>query len=393
MAVRLRSTDLFPTDKELDPDRLIGRAEDVSDLSRQLTNGINLVVAGPRRTGKTSVCKAVLAGLRSSSFYVVQADLFRLASASDLAERLVVSTVANRSGLHRVAHRSRSLGRSALRATQLAVKTRAMQELGDELEIAFTPGAAGRDPARYLRYSMELLQRIAEKDDKQLVLFIDEFQELAGRHERFGDVDTVTQMMVSVLKASPRVTCLFAGSVEHLLRDLFSEERRAFYRLGEVTTLSQISEPEWHSGLTERFAEDDCTLSADAFARLIERGERHPRATMLIAQRAHDASVAEDTHDIDASLVEVGWQLARRVDATLNAETVERIKGLSAGAFEAAQAIAAGRSPYQVLHSQQARRAIDALVRAGIVDEPQSGSWRIDDPTLRAYLSSMGVED
>jgi hypothetical protein len=46
------------------------------------------------------------------------------------------------------------------------------------------------------------------------------------------------------LHDSPRVTCLFAGSVEHLMRDMFSNERRALYQFGGFHELSPISEVE-----------------------------------------------------------------------------------------------------------------------------------------------------
>ncbi len=387
MDERRRSADLFPTDKELSPEKMIGRDDDVSEFSRLLANGISLVVAGPRRTGKTSVCKATLEALRRQGAYVVSVDLFVLGDTAGLAEHLVVSTIANRSALHRAVQRSRTLGRSALRAAQLTVRAKAMQELGEDLEIAFTPGAATE---RSLSYALGLLQRIAEADDRQVVLFVDEFQELAGRDERFGRLDTTTQLMAGTLKRSPRVTCLFAGSVEHLLQDLFTERTRAFYRFGQMVSLSPIERDAWESGLMNRLAEDGCELTADGFSLLMERCGGHPRATMLVMQQAHDASVANGVRRLDASLIEAGWQAALRSDTPLNVETVERMKELASGAFVAARAIAHGESPYKRLHSQTARRAIAALERAGIIEVPAPRSWRISDPTLRAFLESMG---
>lgn len=386
---RLRSAELFPTDKDLAPQELIGRSEDVAEFIRQLENGVSLVLAGPRRTGKTSVCKAALAGLDHRRHYFAAADLFLLTGAAQLAEQLVVSATTNRSTLHKAVLSSRKLGQAALRTAQVTLKMRAMQELGQELEIAFLPSLAKRDPMRYLRYAFELLERIASKDERQLVLFIDEFQEFAAHHEPFGGVDEVTQMLASILKESPHVTCLFAGSVEHLLRDLFAEEHRAFYRFGEMVSLSPITEEEWRAGLTERFAQDGCTVTDESVRRMIEASEGHPRTTMLVAQQAHVASIAEDTREIDLSLVEVGWAEARRSDRVLNQLAVDHIKDLSTGAFVAAIEIARASSPYEALHSQEARRAIDALVRAGIVEETGRGKWRIDDPTLRDYLANL----
>ncbi|MHB8340342.1 MAG: hypothetical protein ACYDB7_04110, partial [Mycobacteriales bacterium] len=115
--VRKRSRDLFPTDGPLGPADLIGRAEEVRDLARTLAGGVNRIIAGPRRTGKTSVCRAAVAQLRAQGFYIVDCDLFGIASRAELAETLVARTIANRSGLQRARRRvgqaSRAVGQAS----------------------------------------------------------------------------------------------------------------------------------------------------------------------------------------------------------------------------------------------------------------------------------------
>ena len=64
---------------------------------------------------------------------------------------------------------------------------------------------------------------------------------------------------------------------------------------------------DWRVGLVDRFAEDGCTVTPDALARLIELGEGHPRATMLVAQQTHDAAIADGTHVVDSGWWPSGW--------------------------------------------------------------------------------------
>ena len=56
--MRQRSADLFPTDNPIPASQLIGRADDVEAVVQAMEAGTHLVIAGPRRTGKTSVCEA-----------------------------------------------------------------------------------------------------------------------------------------------------------------------------------------------------------------------------------------------------------------------------------------------------------------------------------------------
>src|SRR5437660_2779191 len=80
---RQRSSDLFPTDQPIPASQMIGREADVRELTTALGAGSNLVVAGPRRTGKTSVCDAAVGRLVRRGFYAVSVDLFRVASTAE----------------------------------------------------------------------------------------------------------------------------------------------------------------------------------------------------------------------------------------------------------------------------------------------------------------------
>jgi hypothetical protein len=54
------SGEFFPTDEPVSREALIGRADDVDAIASSLLGAINVVLAGPRRLGKTSVARAAL---------------------------------------------------------------------------------------------------------------------------------------------------------------------------------------------------------------------------------------------------------------------------------------------------------------------------------------------
>jgi hypothetical protein len=55
---------------------MIGRKLDVREIAATLAGSASVVLAGPRRTGKTSVCDAVLGRLSRQGLYTVAVDLF-----------------------------------------------------------------------------------------------------------------------------------------------------------------------------------------------------------------------------------------------------------------------------------------------------------------------------
>src|SRR3974390_2654660 len=93
---RIGSAVLFPTDHPLDADTMIGRSTDVDRVAMALIGGGNVVLAGPRRTGKTTVADAAVAMCRADGAYVAKADLFECADAGALAHLLSLELLANR---------------------------------------------------------------------------------------------------------------------------------------------------------------------------------------------------------------------------------------------------------------------------------------------------------
>jgi uncharacterized protein len=386
---RIPSGRLFPTDSPLPAGQLIGRRDDVAELAARLDAGTHLVVAGPRRTGKTSVCEAALARLARRGAYTARVDLFRVSDAGELAEALAAAVIANRSAAHRVLRRARTAGRAALSAAQAQAVLKMVGELGEGVELALTPGLAARDPEAALDLALELPERVAVADGRRLILFFDEFQEVASARRPYGDPDAVTNRMRAIFQRSTSVSYLFAGSIEHVMRDLFAPARRAFSGFGSFYSLRAIEPDEWRAGLAARFADDDCTIPDAALARIVELGGGHPRATMRIAQQAHLVSLELGTHEIGLELVQLGFERALEGDRPTMEQVVERIRLLHKHGLLLARTVAAGNPMPRRVQPGARDRALKLLRDAGILEHVGHGRWRVIDPLLRHYLASL----
>ena len=387
---RIGSAVLFPTDHPLDPDVMIGRASDVDRISAALVGGGNIVLAGPRRTGKTTVADAALVACRHDGAYVARVDLFDCADAGALAYRLTLELLANRALLKRAIRDAISAGRSILDALRATATIRARQDLGEDLEITIDLARAEEAPARALDTSLRLAQRLAERDGRRVVLFIDEFQEIASG--RFGDANTVTRKLRAVLQRSREVSVLFAGSIEHLMRDLFAPTERALSQFGSFHELTPISSPQWAAGIRERLATDNTSIADDALVRLVELGEGHPRATMLIAQQAHAQAIEDLVYAIDHASVVIALERALSAERLRHQQQLERIRAAGRYCERMAIRVAADAELYQALKPQQAARALNALRHIGVIERAGQGKWYVLDPLLRRYLAARSVE-
>lgn len=386
---RRPSGELFPTDSPVPAGRLIGRRDDVAEMAARLEAGTHLIVAGARRTGKTSVCEAALGRLGRRGLYTAKVDLFRAADAAELAEALAAAVIANRSATHRALRRARSAGRAALSAAQARAVLKLVGELGEGVELALTPGLAARDPERALDLALELPERVAVADGRRMVVFFDEFQELASARRPYGDPDAVTNRMRAIFQRSTSVSYLFAGSIEHVMRDLFAPSRRAFSGFGSFYSLRPIPVEDWLAGLAERFAADDCTAPDAALARIVELGGGHPRATMRIAQQAHLLSLELGTREIGLDLVQLGFERALEGDRPTMEQVVERIRLLHKHGLLVARLVAAGDPLPRRIQPGVRDRVLKQLRDAGVLEHESHGRWRVIDPLLRHYLASL----
>ena len=388
-AQRVPSGRLFPTDSPVPAGQLIGRGDDIAEMATRLQAGTHLVVAGPRRTGKTSVCEAALGRLARRGAYTARLDLFRLSDAGELAEAIAAAVIANRSAAHRVLRRARSAGRAALSAAQARAVLKMVGELGEGVELALTPGLAASDPERALDLALELPERVAVADGKRLILFFDEFQELASARRPYGEPEAVTNRMRAIFQRTTAVSYLFAGSIEHVMRDLFAPTRRAFSGFGSFYSLRPIEAEEWSAGLAARFAEDDCTVAGAALDRIVELGGGHPRATMRIAQQTHLVSIELGTRDIGLDLVQLGFERALEGDRPTMEQIVERIRLLHKHGLLVARTVAAGNPMPRRIQPGARDRALKLLRDAGVLEHESHGRWRVIDPLLRHYLVSL----
>jgi hypothetical protein len=381
---------LFPTDHPVRPESMIGRAGDVDRVAMSLLGGGNVVMAGPRRIGKTTVADAALEICRSEGAYAAKVDLFDCSDAAALAHMLALELLANRAPLRRAIGDAVRAGKSMLGALRTTATLRARQDLGEEPEITIDIARAEAEPVKALDSALRLAQRLAERDQHRVVIFLDEFQDIASG--RFGDTETLTRRVRAVFQRSPDVSVLFAGSIEHLMRDLFGPTERALSQFGSFQELTPILAEEWAEGVRSRLKLDRTTIADDALARLLELGEGHPRTTMLIAQQAHMEAIEELRHAIDHAMVVAALDRALAAERLRHEQQLERIRAGASYGERMAIRVAAGAGLYRGLKPQQASRALNALRDVGVVEHAGQAKWYVIDPLLRRYLATRRVE-
>src|SRR3989441_3945022 len=168
----------FPLGGPVPAEDLVGRERYIQASVERLLDGQNLLVAGPRRIGKTSVMFEVLRRLRKKGAYTAYVDVLGATSLHGLGERLADSLLQQQTGLARSMEHAKAVASGA----KLTAKVRY-----EHLELAIEL-AREQNELKFFEAALDLSQALASRAKRRVVVTFDEFQGASRWHARIFDI-------------------------------------------------------------------------------------------------------------------------------------------------------------------------------------------------------------
>lgn len=236
------------------------RQEDAKRLTANLTHGINTILISPRRWGKTSLVKKVIAEIDHPEIKTVFLDVFQCKSEWDFYHAFATAVI-----------------------KQTASKLEEWVELAKTFLSSISPKFTfGPDPMTDFSISFEwdpkddsfmdilqLPEKIAQKRGIQLLVCIDEFQQMA----EFEDAVTFQKRLRSVWQHQQHVTYCMFGSKKHLMENMFNHQSMPFYKFGDLMFLKKIPTIEWVPFICDKFKETGKTITPQQARKICEATE------------------------------------------------------------------------------------------------------------------------
>ena len=236
------------------------RAEDARRLTANLTHGINTILISPRRWGKTSLVKKVLAEIDKPDIKPVFIDIFQCKSEYEFYHAFAMAVI-----------------------KQTSSKLDEWVEMAKTFLSNISPKFSfGSDPMNDFSLSFEwnpkddtetdilqLPEKIAQKKNVHLVVCLDEFQQMAD----FVDSVKFQKKLRSVWQHQQNVTYCMFGSKKHLMENIFNDKSMPFYKFGDMMFLKKIPTEEWVPFICTKFYETGKSISAEQAARICEATE------------------------------------------------------------------------------------------------------------------------
>ncbi len=375
----------FPVGGPVASGDLVGREEYVRRAVARLGDGNHVLVAGPRRIGKTSIILESLRRLRRKGILTAYVDCLGATDVRGLGERIADAVLENVSGVERTFEQVKA----AAAGLRPSVKLR-YEHLELALELARETNAQ-----RFFDGTLDLSRELAARTGKRVVVAMDEFQAAGRLGPRVFDV------MRTHFQSHQGLAYAFLGSEEGILEELFSQKGHAFYRFAVPLDLADaaghrfgIDPDDWLEYLQGKFAEKRIVLGEAEIDRLLDLTGGHPQDTMQVCAALYylmrDAGQRSVTGDLVAIAYEQSLRELERPFA-LHWSELGRQKYLQ----QVAKRIAHGAVLYatqpdgNAIPRPEVLRALEALRARGLVTRLGRGKYDFVEPMFAEYVRRL----
>lgn len=323
------------------PEFFCDRKEETATILDALHNERNVTLIAPRRMGKTGLIRHAFYHLNEQNKDIVTCymDIYSTQSLGDFV-RLLANTVLGKLD---------TLPQKALNRISRFIRSCRPVFTFDELTGApkVTIDVAPSEERNTLKEIFEYLG----SSEKRCYIAIDEFQQITEYPEK-----GIEALLRSYIQFLPNVHFIFAGSKQHVMREMFTSSKRPFYQSTQLLTLGTINIDEYASFAIEHFAKHSLNLPKKVFDKIYEKFNGHTWYIQSILNRLYGYN-----RNVD-------WELVRY--------TLEQI--ISEASYSYADLMKA-YSPGQV-------RLLKAIANEGCVKEILAGDF-ISKYNLRATSS------
>lgn len=361
----------FIYEEPVSPERLVDRADEVTRLLDRMGDARNSRLEAPRRFGKTSLLRAVLARAAGDGAVPIEVNFLGCVSAADVAERIERAYAAQ---LDSTLRRWYDGLIRTLRPT-----------------VSAAPGGVGvsaqpQAGSHGLLDRLSLPRRIHERTGRTCAIAFDEFQEVLR-------IDAALPGVFRAELETHRTAAayVFSGSHPGLMRDMFSDRRHAFFAQAAPVTLGPLPAADLADFVSARFG-DARRDPGEALGPLLDSAEGHPQRAMLLAHHLFEHTRRDAVADVEVWVdalasarreahgeIQVLWEGATDLERRVLKVIAHRTIALGGREADLRFGLAKGGS---------AKSAVDRLFRDGhlVEDGSTRTGWRIVDPFLSAWL-------
>lgn len=352
-------------------DYFCDREQETMQLHSALQNERNVVLISPRRMGKTGLISHLFAQVPSEEAYCIYVDLYKTTSLREFVECLAKAVIGNCG--------SPSLRESIIKALQSLRFSFTSDPITGVPEI----GVTVVDPQ--VEISLQQIFNYMENADKPVYVALDEFQQI-----QYYPDSKVEETLRSYIQHMRNTHFIFAGSQKHMMMDMFSSAKRAFFQSAQTMHIFAISEERYYHFANEHFTSHQQTLTKEAFHFLYTNLYAHTWYIQSVLNRLYESKVEEidipAVQDIIQRLVNENEYTYQNYCRLFTSNQLEILKAIAKEREITEPSNQTFLTKYHLKAASSVRSAIKTLVEKEFIYE-ESGVYSVYDRFFSIWLS------
>ncbi len=354
------------------------RAKEIARLKNNFNSLVNTIIISPRRWGKTSLVRQVsrLAVKENKNLKIVHLDIFNIRSEYEFYLLLANEVLkAASSGWDEMVKNTRHF------LKQLIPQISFSSDMQSKVSFSIGWEELQKHPDDILN----LAENIALKNDLNIIICIDEFQNIA----LFDQPDAFQRKLRSHWQTHQKTAYCLYGSKQHMLLDVFSNYAMPFYKFGDILFLEKITAGEWVSFIQKRFQDTGKEISTSDAEEIAVMAENHSYYVQQLAQQVWFRTEKRATDQIvENAFEDIIHQLSLLFVNMTEVLTTRQLSLLEAILKQEKQLTAkATLATYNLGTSANVIQLKKRLIELDVIDEIQ-GTIEFLDPMYKHWLAT-----
>lgn len=354
------------------------RAKEIARLKNNFNSLVNTIIISPRRWGKTSLVRQVsrLAVKENKNLKIVHLDIFNIRSEYEFYLLLANEVLkAASSGWDEMVKNTRHF------LKQLIPQISFSSDMQSKVSFSIGWEELQKHPDDILN----LAENIALKNDLNIIICIDEFQNIA----LFDQPDAFQRKLRSHWQTHQKTAYCLYGSKQHMLLDVFSNYAMPFYKFGDILFLEKITAGEWVSFIQKRFQDTGKEISTSDAEEIAVMAENHSYYVQQLAQQVWFRTEKRATDQIvENAFEDIIHQLSLLFVNMTEGLTTRQLSLLEAILKQEKQLTAkATLATYNLGTSANVIQLKKRLIELDVIDEIQ-GTIEFLDPMYKHWLAT-----
>lgn len=349
-------------------DFFCNRILELNEIQQDIYSGLNLLIFAPRRFGKTSLVKKVIENKNIRYIFI---DFTTIVDEKDFINNYINAFSKMLNTTDKFMHFIKDV---------VKIRPNVIAEFSSNNEPKFSLNFTKNQINETIDEVMSLPFEYAKKSDKKIVVIFDEFQEVVN-------LNIEARLRSIIQHHSNTLSYIFLGSKKSIMRELFFDKLRPFYKSVKHLPIQAINNDIWIKFIKTGFEKYNKSILEEHINIILDITKGFPYYTQQLSYELFAITQKECNDDL----------IKKAIKSTINKEKslfALELSHLTTNQHKALKAITKsnGKNIYSQellrtydLTSSTIKRAVESLLKKDILDL-EDGVYYFQDPLFEYYL-------